>query len=117
MRKILARLTKVRGVRGTLLLSPDGLVIAADLREEISAETVGALTSEVLLNLRNAGERLKLGRTRRFTFTGADGSCAAIPIGETLLVVLVEPEANQALVWVELVNAAPEIEAKMKLGK
>jgi predicted regulator of Ras-like GTPase activity (Roadblock/LC7/MglB family) len=113
MREILARITRVHGVRGCMLLDQEGLIVAEDLRADVSADAVGAAASEVLRNLANAAGRLDFGEIRRFTLTGRDARCAAVPVGKTLLLVLIEPNANQAMVWVEITEAAKELAKKL----
>ncbi len=115
MKKILAQLNKVRSIRGSLLVTRDGIIIASDLEVDTPAETVGAVSSEVLLAIENTASRTGLGAFRRFTVSGRDGRCVAVPVSNTLLLVLVEADANLAMVWVEIREAAKQLEGKLRI--
>jgi len=115
MQRVLARLNKVRSVRGSLLVTRDGIVIASETGVSTSAETVGAVASEILLGVENAAQRLDLGDFRRFTISGRDGRCVAAPVGGAILLVLVEQDANLAMVWVEIREATKALDKKLRM--
>jgi len=116
MQKILARLNRVRSIRGSLLATRYGEVVASGFVDETTAETIGAVASEVLLAVENAAARLKLGRFRLFSISGRDGCCVAVPVASALLLVLVESDANLAMIRIEVRDAAEELGRKLHIS-
>ena len=116
MQEILNQINKIRGVRGSLVIGRDGIVVAANLGVDISDETVAAVASQILASLRNALDRMKLGKFNRFTVAGKSGQIAIVNAGEhALLLVLVDKETNLGLVSVEIKDAVAQIAQKIEL--
>jgi predicted regulator of Ras-like GTPase activity (Roadblock/LC7/MglB family) len=57
VRAVLQRLVETDGVRGALLVAPDGLVIASALRDAIAVEAISALTATLGRELETGGGR------------------------------------------------------------
>lgn len=92
----LMRLLEVDGVLGALLLSDDGLPIASANLEEDEAETVGALVTAMLANLRATTDRLAVGDLQSTRLT-LDGGCIDVQhIQDLLLLLFHTPDADEA---------------------
>lgn len=107
----LETVTRVRGVRGAMVVSAEeGLVIAETSMEGIDGAAVAALTAGVVTRLGRATEAA--GRTApAFVHLQAEaGALLAVPAGTDLLVVAVtDPEVNVGLVRLELRRAAEQL--------
>jgi predicted regulator of Ras-like GTPase activity (Roadblock/LC7/MglB family) len=57
VRVVLQRLVETDGVRGALLVAPDGLVIASALRDTIAVEAISALAATLGRELETGGRR------------------------------------------------------------
>ena len=107
----LESITRVRGVRGAMVVSAEeGLVVAESSMEGIDGAAVAALTAGVVARLARATEAA--GRTApAFVHLRADGGgLMAVPApGDLLVVAVTDPEVNVGLVRLELRRAADQV--------
>jgi hypothetical protein len=115
MREILQRLNKTPGLRGSMVINRDGIVVASDFSVELDETTLGALSSSVLAAIETAVSRLKLGKLARFVVKGNEGQVAIVDAGGALLVVLFQRNVNFGLVNVEIQTAVKEIGRRARL--
>jgi predicted regulator of Ras-like GTPase activity (Roadblock/LC7/MglB family) len=116
MYDILNHLNKVEGVRGSLIIGRDGLVIAADLGTEVNEAAVAAVGSQILNSLQGALRRMQMGTFKRFVVSGRDGKIIIADAGAALLVIILELEANMGLAGVEIKAAIEEVQRKVKMA-
>jgi predicted regulator of Ras-like GTPase activity (Roadblock/LC7/MglB family) len=107
----LETITRVRGVRGAMIVSAEeGLVIAESSMEGIDGAAVAALTAGVVTRLARATEAA--GRSApAFVHLQADGGALlAVPAaGELLVVAVTDPAVNVGLVRLELRRTAERL--------
>ena len=107
----LEAITRVRGVRGAMIVSSEeGLVVAESSMEGIDGAAVAALTAGVLARLTRATGAA--GRTAPvFVHLRAEGGgLMAVPAqGELMVVAVTDPEVNVGLVRLEMRRAAEHI--------
>ena len=111
MSKALDLITRVRGVRGAMLVSAeDGLVVAEQLMEGIKGSAVAALAASLAGRLRRAMEAAGTGTSVFWHLQGEQGALLVVPGGEDsgnlLVVAVAEPDVNIGLVRLELLRAA-----------
>jgi predicted regulator of Ras-like GTPase activity (Roadblock/LC7/MglB family) len=101
-------ITRVRGVRGAMLVSAaDGLVVAEHLMEGIKGPAVAALAGSLSNRLGRAMEAAGIGRSVFWHLQGTDGALLVVPAASGILVVAVtDPNVNVGLVRLELLGAA-----------
>ena len=109
-REILAGLSTVPGIRGGLLVTPDGLVITSDLPPRSQEEALAALGATLGRELELGADRLGRGPFRTAFFSGEGGSLfmGGSPIGFILL--LGDRAADAASVRVALARALDRIQ-------
>ena len=107
MNHTLDLVTRVRGVRGAMLVSADdGLIVAEQLMEGIKGSAVAALASSLAGRLRRAMEAAGLGSSVFWHLQADQGTLLVVPAASGLLVVAVaEPDVNIGLVRLELLRA------------
>jgi hypothetical protein len=115
VQQILAKVNKIAGVRGSMIVNRDGIVAASDLGIEADETGIGAVTSSVLAAIEGALKRIKMGQFAQFTISGNEGKVAVVNAGIALLVVLLNRDVNMGLVNVSIKEAAAEVAAKSKL--
>ena len=115
MKTVLSEINRLAGVQGCLLIGKDGLIIASDLSVDINDDAIGAMSSNVLAGLERALERMNLGRFTRYIVTGRDSRVAMYRAGPTILLVLMDKEANLGLIALEIREAIQAIEKKASL--
>jgi predicted regulator of Ras-like GTPase activity (Roadblock/LC7/MglB family) len=117
VKEALAKVCRLPGVTGALLVSGEGLLIAGNSSlgsseaEESAAAVVGNLGRSVASTL----ERLGRGDLKMLLVSGASGRAAAAMSGENLLVALLQSEANLGLIQLELGAAANEAARNVSL--
>jgi predicted regulator of Ras-like GTPase activity (Roadblock/LC7/MglB family) len=94
LRRLLAELLKLEHIIGGLVVAPDGLVIAADLPQEIEAEPLSALAATLGRELELRGPRLRRGTFPMAQFASVSGAIflGSTPVG--FIVLLGEPRAD-----------------------
>lgn len=104
-------ITRVRGVRGAMLVaSDDGLVIAEQLMEGIKGTAVAALAASLAAKLRRAMESAGVGAGQFWHLQCDQGALLVVPGSSGVLVVAVaEPDVNVGLVRLELLRAAETV--------
>ncbi|HEV8265653.1 MAG TPA: roadblock/LC7 domain-containing protein [Gemmatimonadales bacterium] len=105
---VLDLITRVRGVRGAMLVaSDDGLVVAEQLMEGIKGTAVAALAASLAGRLRRAMEAAGVGTAVFWHLQAERGALLVVPAAAGVLVVAVtEPDVNIGLVRLELLRGA-----------
>lgn len=115
MYQILEELNKTTGITGSLLVGPDGMIIAADLDTRFQDETVGALAASITSTVGKSLERLNTSPFKQITIEAEKGKLFLTDVGIGVLVVTTEPKVNIGLVRLEIKNAAEKIKARESL--
>jgi predicted regulator of Ras-like GTPase activity (Roadblock/LC7/MglB family) len=107
-------ITRVRGVRGAMLVSAeDGLVVAEQLMEGIKGGAVAALAASLSGRLRRAMEAAGTGTSVFWHLQAEQGALLVVPGGDASTVILVvavtEPDVNIGLVRLELLKVAEKV--------
>jgi len=104
-------ITRVRGVRGAMLVSgDDGIVVAEQLMEGIKGAAVAALASSLAARLRRAMEAAGVGASLFWHLQCDQGGLLVVPAASGVLIVAVaEPDVNVGLVRLELLRAAEAV--------
>jgi predicted regulator of Ras-like GTPase activity (Roadblock/LC7/MglB family) len=104
-------ITRVRGVRGAMLVSADdGLVVEEQLMEGIKGPAVAALAGSLSGRLRRAMEAAGVGAGVFWHLQAEQGALLVVPAASGILVVAVaEPNVNIGLVRLELLRAAEAV--------
>ena len=99
--------TRVRGVRGAMLVSADdGIIVAEQLMEGIKGPAVAALAASLATRLRRAMEAAGVGASLFWHLQAEQGALLVVPTaGGTLVVAVAEPDVNIGLVRLELLRA------------
>jgi predicted regulator of Ras-like GTPase activity (Roadblock/LC7/MglB family) len=100
--------TRVRGVRGAMLVSgEDGLIVAEQLMEGIKGPAVAALAASLANRLARAMEAAGVGASLFWHLQAEAGALLVVGAPSGILVVAItEPDVNVGLVRLELLRAA-----------
>ena len=112
MYNVLGELNKTSGVRGSMLVGTDGIIIAADLDSRLEDETVGALAASIVANVSKALERLNQQNPDHITIEADQGKIFLNEAGVGILAVVTDPEVNIGMVRLEIKNAVSRIKAQ-----
>ena len=107
----LDRVTRVRGVRGAMLVSgDDGLVVAEALMEGIRGNAVAALAASLATRLGRAMDAAGAGRQRFVHLAAERGKLLMMPAPDNLLLVtLADEHVNVGLARLEMQQALEEL--------
>jgi predicted regulator of Ras-like GTPase activity (Roadblock/LC7/MglB family) len=85
--QILGELRRLPGIGGGLIVTPDGLVVTADLPAAVSPEALAALAATLGRELEVGAEHLARGQFQTAFFSAADGTVfvGGSPIGFVIL--------------------------------
>jgi predicted regulator of Ras-like GTPase activity (Roadblock/LC7/MglB family) len=112
MYSVLGELNKTSGVRGSMLVGNDGIIIAADLDSRLEDEAVGAMAASIMSNVSKALDRLRQNNPERVTIEADAGKIFLSDAGVGILAVITEPNINVGLVRLEIKNALAHIKGQ-----
>jgi len=110
-RRALDGITRVRGVRGALLVtSDDGLVVADAVMEGVRGGAVAALTASLAARLGKATVGAGIGEASFIHLQAEKGALLAMPAPDGVLVVVIaEKDVNVGLARLEMLQAAEAV--------
>ena len=110
-RRLLDVITRVRGVRGAMLVAvDDGLVVAESLMEGVRGNAVAALAASLMKRFGRAARAGGVGTPHFLHLQALDGTLLMVPAPEDMLLVAVaEAEVNVGLVRLEMLRAVEEV--------
>lgn len=111
MRKILKGLNEVVGIRGSMVISEDGMVVASCLGRKLDEERVAAMASSVVMNTRRALERHGIRNFGKFTLSSSHGKMIFNDTGIAYLVVVMDKNIDPGPTEIEVESAAMRIRA------
>jgi len=114
VRKILKQLNEAVGVKGSLVLTKDGIVCAAHLSRQLDEDVVAAMASGVVRSTRRTLAAHGLTDFTRFTLVANHGKMVFTDTGPTFLVVVMDRAVELGPVDIEIESAAMRIR---NLGK
>lgn len=108
---VLDAVTRVRGVRGAMLVAgDDGLVVAESLMEGVKGNAVAALAASLAKRFRRASEAAHCGQPRFLHLQASEGTLLAAPAPSgMLLVVVADADVNVGLARLEMLKAAEAV--------
>jgi predicted regulator of Ras-like GTPase activity (Roadblock/LC7/MglB family) len=111
VRDIVQSVARLHGVKGALIVAPDGFVIAAEVAQGVAVDSLAALAATLGRDLEVGASRLGRGAFQTALFSADDGTMflATSPIG--FVVALAEPQASLQSVRSALAEAVGLIEA------
>jgi len=109
MYNVLSELNKTSGIKGSMLVGSDGIIIAADLDTQLEDETVGAMSASIVSSVGKAMERIKSELPAQITVEAENGKLFLADAGIGILTVIAEKNVNIGLVRLEVKNAISKI--------
>ena len=109
MHDVLSELNKTTGITGSMVVGNDGIVIAANLQENLEDETIGALAASITSNIHKSLQRLQTSPLKQVTIEAGDAKLFFTDAGIGILVVTTEKEVNIGLIRLEIKNAISKL--------
>jgi len=112
---ILQKLNKGLGVRGSMIVTTEGIVIKSILGPDLEEDRVAAMASAVIQEIQRCLTKLSLGTLTQFILTAFHGKMVFQDCGPAFLVVLTEKSINLDHTLIEIRGAAFKIKSKAKI--
>lgn len=109
MRSILKRLNDVVGVKGSLVVTRDGIVIASHLSRSLQEDMVAAMAATVIQSTRRNLEKHGMRHFARITLVASHGKMVFADAGPAFLVVVMDRNVELGPVGIEVESAAMRI--------
>ncbi|HEY4307759.1 MAG TPA: roadblock/LC7 domain-containing protein [Gemmatimonadaceae bacterium] len=109
---VLELLTRLRGVRASLIVSErDGVIVDASVRFGQDGDRIAALAASVYRKARLSARAARLGTVSFLQLDAERGRiCAAGGGGDLVIVAVTDPQANVGLIRMELLKALEILE-------
>lgn len=112
---ILKQLNATEGVKGSLIITPDGMPVASLLEGGQDEETLAAISSSIYLSITKSIEKLDLGEAVRYLLCTEFGRVFVIGLGKMILIVLAAQNIHIARINVAMFQAANAIRKSGRL--
>ncbi len=111
MKEVLEQLNTEVGVKGSILLTLDGLVMAAEISGTLDHDTVAANASSTLMAIRKALQAVGIDGFHRFICNSRFGKMVFVETGGMFLVVVLDKSINLDYTMMSVSSAAHRIKA------
>jgi len=109
MRQVLADLNKEVGVKGSMVLTRDGVVVASEIPPPLNGDQVAAIASSTIQRINLALRDIGADAFSRFLFNSTYGKMIFTETGEAYLVVVLEKHINIDFTMLAVMSAARKI--------
>lgn len=110
LEEVLNDLKSAGDVEAGAVVSRDGLLIAADISQNVNSDSFAAMTATMLGAAETATSELRKGIPDRVIVEGENGKIIATGAGfKALLVTMTSPQANLGLILLEMGKASSKI--------
>ena len=110
MQEVLFDLNQEMGIKGSAILTKDGVLVASEIGPPINPDVVAGVSSSVI-QLINAGlARMGVAPFTRFVFNAKYGKMVFYDTGEAYLVVVLDKNINTDLVMMPIQSSARKIQ-------
>ena len=104
------------GVRGSLVISRDGVVIASCLGEYLDEEVIAALASSIFLTLMRPAEKTRLGEPTRFTLSAKHGRLIFELMESLVLVVVTDKDIHLDITMLEIAGVGRRLQRMTRIS-
>jgi len=109
MREVLLDLNKEVGVKGSMILTRDGVVVASEILPPLNGDQVAAIASNSIQRVNASLKALGAGNFSRYLFNSTYGKMIFIETGDAYLVVVLDKHINIDFTMLAVVSAARKI--------
>ena len=111
--RILADLNKTEGIKGSMVVGKDGLVIAAQMPSGIDTELIGAMASAAYGSAERTATEINQGTLEQMMIEGEYGKTLMTDAGEGILVVLTDSKVNLGLIRINIKRSTEKVRSAL----
>lgn len=115
MKDILKKLNQEVGVKGSVVVTHDGIVVASELGEGLEKDVVAAMAASVISAIYKALSRVNNAGFARFILTASYGKMVFVDTGTAFLVVVADKSINIDTTLLEIQSAALRIKTASEI--
>jgi len=115
LKAILEELNGVVGIKGSMVIAPDGMLIASEFAG-IEDETAAALASRIILTTKQSLDKLAFGDISQLVLTSTHGKIVLVSAGNSFLMVLADMNTSLEHTLIEILSAARKIKNMGKMS-
>jgi predicted regulator of Ras-like GTPase activity (Roadblock/LC7/MglB family) len=112
VQEILSQLNQVAGIKGSMVVTKEGVVVSEALGPDLDQNTVAAVSSHMIQVAARGLTTLDRGMFERFTLTSAHGRMVFVDLDVGYLVVITKMEMKLGQLLIEVDSAARRIRPK-----
>ena len=109
MKDVLVSLNKEVGVKGSMIVTRDGVVVAAEILAPLVGDTVAAIASNSIQRVNAALRGLGANNFSRYLFNSSYGKMIFTETGDAYLVVVLDKHINIDFTMLAVASAARKI--------
>jgi predicted regulator of Ras-like GTPase activity (Roadblock/LC7/MglB family) len=111
--RILSDLNKTDGIKGSMVVGKDGLVIASQLPSGVDSELIGAMASAAFGSAERTASEINQGALNQMMIEGAYGKTIMMDAGDGILAVLTDSNVNLGLVRIQIKRSSDKIRSAL----
>ena len=116
MRSVLTALADVPGVRGSLVVTQDGIVVDSQLGKSLREEVVGAMAASLILGVRRSLERTQEPKFESFSLASTHGKMIVSDTGSAFLIVVLDRNIDLGHAELEIRSAVRKVKTLGETG-
>ena len=109
MREVLLDLNKEVGVKGSMILTRDGVVVASEIAPPLVSDQVAAIASSSIKRINASLREIEAKDFMRFMFSSTYGKMIFTETGDAYLVVVLDKHINIDFTMLAVTSAARKI--------
>jgi predicted regulator of Ras-like GTPase activity (Roadblock/LC7/MglB family) len=109
MKDILEKLNKSVGVKGSMIVTSDGITVASVLGKDMDENLVAAMASNTIHNAKKALKKLEAQTFDQFVLTATYGKMVFVDVGVAFIVVVTDKEIHLDQTLIDVSSAAYRI--------
>ncbi len=111
--RILSDLNKTEGIKGSMVVGKDGLVIASQLPSGVDSELIGAMASAAFGSAERTASEINQGALNQMMIEGTYGKTIMMDAGDGILAVLTDSNVNLGLVRIQIKRSSDKIRSAL----
>ena len=108
MKAILEELNSIVGIKGSMVVAIDGMVVASELTG-IEEDTAAAMASRMILTTKRSLDKLSFGEVSQLVLTSTHGKIVLVNAGAAFLMVMADMNVSLEHTLIEILSAARKI--------
>jgi len=111
----LEKINKHQGVLGSLIFTPDGMVVKSEVKSDFNDEIISAMASSVTTTIGKSLDKIFNESFSLYTISSTKGEILFINIDKAFLVILMSLDATVSMIKIDAVKTAEKIKNKLNL--